>query len=925
MDGESSGGLPWVTIGTLLVALGAVLVSLAPSLLGGEVFLGSNQLTRFAPWSAEAPLGTDAPSAPLSDTYDFYHPQKELAADAFWDGDLALWNPFGGGGSPLAAIPDAGVFGPLDLPYLLLPEEHAPVATKTLELLCAIGFSILFLRRHRLSYAAATVGGLVFAFSGFQIAWTNWQHTRAAAFIPALFWVIDRLATDRRRRDVGILGLVVGAMLLEGFPAVLLFSAFTGGAYACGRAWFAAEHGGRVRALLATSVSAGLGVILGVGVASFQLIPFLDRLSAFEVTEARGSGNSPTVDIATTIFPGVFGRMYDGVYFGPSNFVEGLAFVGTGAALLALIALTTDRKLARFPRLFFATASIAWLGVVFFDSPAERLLASLPGFDSNHLGRARSIIGFAVAVMAAFGVQALMARSPSSPDPSDDDERPWYGEPAKRLRSGLSVVGFARLGAVLAAGAAAFWAATIAVDRARDFDRAEYAVTEIRSDLRYVAAIFVLLVVVRARSSLAPFAPLVVVGVVAVQAVSLAAPYWPDVSSDEHFIETATHEFLEAEAVGDRIVSFDGALLPGSTTYYDIRTVTGHVFYDPAWAEILEEVQPGAFARSRTNPKLVGGQSQLDSPLLDRLGARYAVVREGADLVGRRVPGVVATTSTSVTPDQPATGEIPGGRVRGVAVTFTEVFTTSDPLAYLVLTVRDSAGNVVAEETDRLGGAHPARRRDIAVPLDGSESGPLTVTVSLDADDGTLELASASDGGLSLESVIAEDDHEIVFTDGSIIYRRAGALPRFRWASETLIVETVEDRPAVLNRGVAPDTVVLESPPTQPADGLPAEIVVERDGLDELQVSIDAAGAGYLVVADALQYGWEVTVDGEAADLVPADHALVAVAVPAGRHTIRFSFEPAGWPFAPMVSLSSVAAALALVATDRRRRGAAVA
>ncbi|MGH3646973.1 MAG: YfhO family protein, partial [Micromonosporaceae bacterium] len=65
---------------------------------------------------------------------------------------------------------------------------------------------------------------------------------------------------------------------------------------------------------------------------------------------------------------------------------------------------------------------------------------------------------------------------------------------------------------------------------------------------------------------------------------------------------------------------------------------------------------------------------------------------------------------------------------------------------------------------------------------------------------------------------------------------------------------------------------------------------VTRDGTDEIEVAVDAAGAGHLVIADALQQDWVATVDGRPARLVPADHGLVAVAVPKGQHTVRVAY-----------------------------------
>jgi hypothetical protein len=55
-------------------------------------------------------------------------------------------------------------------------------------------------------------------------------------------------------------------------------------------------------------------------------------------------------------------------------------------------------------------------------------------------------------------------------------------------------------------------------------------------------------------------------------------------------------------------------------------------------------------------------------------------------------------------------------------------------------------------------------------------------------------------------------------------------------------------------------------------------------------LGVTAAGSGYLVLADAIQTGWRVTVDGLAAPLLAADHAFAAVALGPGTHTVRFFY-----------------------------------
>ncbi len=59
-----------------------------------------------------------------------------------------------------------------------------------------------------------------------------------------------------------------------------------------------------------------------------------------------------------------------------------------------------------------------------------------------------------------------------------------------------------------------------------------------------------------------------------------------------------------------------------------------------------------------------------------------------------------------------------------------------------------------------------------------------------------------------------------------------------------------------------------------------------------VEVAVDASADCMLVLADAYYPGWKATVDGEAVPIYPAYYAVRAVRVPAGEHTVRFTYAP---------------------------------
>ena len=52
---------------------------------------------------------------------------------------------------------------------------------------------------------------------------------------------------------------------------------------------------------------------------------------------------------------------------------------------------------------------------------------------------------------------------------------------------------------------------------------------------------------------------------------------------------------------------------------------------------------------------------------------------------------------------------------------------------------------------------------------------------------------------------------------------------------------------------------------------------------------------GLLVLSDAYYPGWRATVDGEAAPIYPTNVLFRGVPIPAGEHTVVFTYAPSGW------------------------------
>jgi hypothetical protein len=146
-------------------------------------------------------------------------------------------------------------------------------------------------------------------------------------------------------------------------------------------------------------------------------------------------------------------------------------------------------------------------------------------------------------------------------------------------------------------------------------------------------------------------------------------------------------------------------------------------------------------------------------------------------------------------------------------------------------------------------------------------------------------------------------------TDG-YIYENPDALPRVLFATEA----RAADFARMLADGAWPDadlhtTVLLERvpPPGRPsatgaaAPRRPGSVRIVSYRNTEVILEADSHEGGWVVLNDLWHPWWRAEVDGRPADILRANVLFRAVAVPPGRHAVRFVFQPVAGAWAQLV------------------------
>jgi hypothetical protein len=101
----------------------------------------------------------------------------------------------------------------------------------------------------------------------------------------------------------------------------------------------------------------------------------------------------------------------------------------------------------------------------------------------------------------------------------------------------------------------------------------------------------------------------------------------------------------------------------------------------------------------------------------------------------------------------------------------------------------------------------------------------------------------------------------------------------------------------MLQDGTWPDvnlktTVLLEKVPAAQPESAPGSVRIVSYANTEVVLEADSPAGGWVVLNDLWHPWWFAETDGKAAEILRANVLFRAVAVPPGRHMLRFAFRP---------------------------------
>jgi hypothetical protein len=331
-------------------------------------------------------------------------------------GTIPQWNPYLFGGLPYIAAMHGDIFYPTAWLRLIMPVDLAITWGMAIHLILAGWFTYVFARALGIRWSGSVLAAVSYELTGIVASQMSPGHDGklfVSALTPLAFWILMLAIRDRNGWAYGVFA-IVAALTVLGHYNMSYFLLIALGLWTL-YLTFWDDARPRDRSPWIPLGGALAAVIVGVGISSLQLIPFLDYIK-YSPRSVGGTDTGwafatsfafPPREIVTLLLP-----QFNGIldhYWGQSALKFHTEYMGAVPIILAVVGLG-DRKRRRLVIALSVCAAVfllfAWGG----SSPLYRVLFNvLPYLNKvRAMGMVFFLAAFPVCLLAALGLERVL-------------------------------------------------------------------------------------------------------------------------------------------------------------------------------------------------------------------------------------------------------------------------------------------------------------------------------------------------------------------------------------------------------------------------------------------------------------------------------------------------------------------------------------
>jgi hypothetical protein len=284
---------------------------------------------------------------------------RKLAVENLKQGQFPLWNPYSFSGYPLYANFQSAIFNPLNILYFFSDFNSVWTFQIMLQPLFASVFMYILLRSLKIGISGSFISSFVYAFSGFSIAWMEWNTIGFIfAFTPLLLFCIEKIFQSIKsskliepKNSIWYFLLIISMVFIysAGHLQLFFYSILVGFSYSIFR-FFSLK-----------SRRFFFGFLIMSGIIFFCILTFIQwypelkfiNLSARNFDQVNfflPSWFIPWQNLIQFLIPDFFGNPATGNYWGVWNYGEFIGYIGIIPLISALYAVVFGKSRLR---LFF--------------------------------------------------------------------------------------------------------------------------------------------------------------------------------------------------------------------------------------------------------------------------------------------------------------------------------------------------------------------------------------------------------------------------------------------------------------------------------------------------------------------------------------------------------------------------------------------
>lgn len=343
----------------------------------------------------------------ITDPVRQQYPWRELVISIEKKNQLPVWNPYSSSGTPLLANQQSAAFYPLNILFFILPIDIAWNILIILEPILAGLFLYIYLKNLKINTWAAFLGGFVFAFCGFSIAWLEWGTIlHVGLWLPLILLAIDKITFNYI--SLNRLNLIWNFIFI--FSTIFSFFAghlqtffylfITATIYLSIKIWQSSQ---KRKLIILFLINYLIILVLSV----IQWLPLIQYilLSARSIDQTNWQNEGwfiPWQNFIQFFAPDFFGNPSTLNYWGTWNYGEFIGYVGILPLLMALYALffRRDRKTLFFGIIFFISIILSFPTLI----AKIPYILNIPFLSTSQPTRLMFLTDFALSLLAAFGL-----------------------------------------------------------------------------------------------------------------------------------------------------------------------------------------------------------------------------------------------------------------------------------------------------------------------------------------------------------------------------------------------------------------------------------------------------------------------------------------------------------------------------------------